>query len=160
MAQPAGIAMPCRSADAPAAHQLLDLTCSNDPQNFSITASASTSCWSVPVGKGNPYVDGPVGNTCSKNAEDLCPSCSGEFRMELATGDNVKLDMVFLQDESMMYKGQPTRSGESYVIVSRPTRKILSFLLHVSVASSLDDSSVLSSFTTDACRGNCQTWSG
>eukprot|EP01051_Picozoa_sp_SAG22_P001422 SAG22_NODE_56_length_23716_cov_11.146759_1_plen_420_part_00 len=47
--------------------------------NFSLTPAKSTSCTSVPVGS-DEY------KTCTKNAEDLCPVCTGEFVLEIVSG--------------------------------------------------------------------------
>ena len=69
--------------------------------NFTLTPSASTQCSTYAVSKDN---------TCYRNAENLCPICTGEFHISVAKGA-VMLDQVFLEQSSARYAGgsQPTR---------------------------------------------------
>ena len=69
--------------------------------NFSLSASASTACYTTAVGA-DPY------KTCNKNAENICPICTGEFHITVTKGA-VLLDQVFLEQQSLRFMGQPTR---------------------------------------------------
>jgi hypothetical protein len=71
--------------------------------NFSLTPSAGTSCSITAVGA-DQY------KTCYKNAEDLCPVCTGEFHITVLSGA-VLLDQVFLEQVSLRFEDQPTRSS-------------------------------------------------
>jgi hypothetical protein len=70
--------------------------------NFSLTPSASTRCTTVAVGT-DRY------QTCVKNAENLCPLCTGEFTITVEVGA-VLFDQVFLERSAARYKDQPTRA--------------------------------------------------
>ncbi len=70
--------------------------------NFTLTPSAGTSCSTTAVGA-DRY------KTCAGNAENLCPICTGEFRINVLSGA-VLLDQVFLEQVSLRFEDQPTRS--------------------------------------------------
>lgn len=72
-------------------------------QNFSLKASAGTNCSTVEVGA-DEFL------TCAKNAENLCPICTGEFHITVLSGA-VLLDQVFLEQTSLRFADQPTRSS-------------------------------------------------
>jgi hypothetical protein len=70
--------------------------------NFTLMPSADTSCSTTAVGA-DRY------KTCAGNAENLCPICKGEFRINVLYGA-VLLDQVFLEQVSLRFDDQPTRS--------------------------------------------------
>ena len=70
--------------------------------NFTLTPTAGTSCSTTAVGADH-Y------KTCAGNAENLCPICTGEFRITVLSGA-VLLDQVFLEQVSLRFDDQPTRS--------------------------------------------------
>jgi hypothetical protein len=79
--------------------------------NFTLTPAASTQCFTATVSKEN---------TCSHNAENLCPICTGEFHISVTKGA-VMLDQVFLEQSSARFGGGSQRTRREVVGLVKDT---------------------------------------